>query len=256
MRMPDGRVFEVKKKFSILGVTVDARGNPDVAREGRGVEGLKTWWGHRQILTAFSLPVNMRIARFAATVGASLLHGCGAWLPSKTTCTWFLQRELHHLREVVGCKRREGESWGLWLQRSAKQCHAARSAAGVPSLCHTHILRHQAWMGHTSRSWSCGCWSPAQLALELRPLPWWREVQITAPRAEDRLAGQGRHEGRKTWQDNIELRLEEFYGSEWRLEAADRVSWARSSKSFLAHLVSRWSLPKAVANAAPCAAAA
>ena len=144
------------------------------------------------------------------------------------------------MRKMIKMKRREGEEWGKWLQRSAKRCHAARKAAGLPAWSHIFLQRHHAWMGHVARSCSWAP-SPAEMVLSWRSLPWWRERQLLAPRGENRT--EALHRSRKCWLDSVELRLEEAAGMTWRTAAASKTAWRASSRAFVRWFQPKWNLP-------------
>jgi len=107
-----GQCFRVVQRMEVLGLTVDSRGDPSVAREGRNAAAMKVWWSQRPVLLVAAVPLEKRMRRWYDTVGASLLFGCGGWSPSKRTCDSLVSRELLHLRQMTGLRRQPDEEWG------------------------------------------------------------------------------------------------------------------------------------------------
>jgi len=240
-----GQFFKVVQRMEVLGITVDTRGDPNVAREGRNAAAMKVWWSQRPLLLAGAVPLARRLRRWYDTVGASLLFGSGGWAPSKRTCDRLVLRELFHLREVTGLRRLPSEQWGAWMQRSAKAVHVARASAGLLSLGHLFLCRYHSWMGHVARACDEGRWSPACCVLGWRSLEWWRQVQSDFPRAaaRDGFVG-GRHCTARQWQLSVEVAAEEVFGVGWRSLAKDREEWRSSRRRFVLHFAEKWRLSK------------
>jgi len=240
-----GQIFQVVQRMEVLGITVDSRGDTGIAREGRNASAMKVWWSQRPLLLAEAVPLAKRMRRWYDTVGASQLFGCGGWSPNKRSCDALLARELFHLRQISGERRKKDEEWGAWMRRSAKAVHDARATAGLLSLAHVFLSRYHSWLGHVSRAGRQGRWSPVSSVLDWRSLEWWRQVQRDFPRAASRngFLG-GRHSSSRTWQLSVEVAVEEVFGVDWRVLAQDRDEWRCSRRRFVIHFSEKWRLPK------------
>ena len=76
------------------------------------------------------MPLRQRIARFYATVGRTLLFGCGGITPSRDLLELVRSFELRCLRSILGRPRRQGEGYVDWARRSTAMLRTHLTALG------------------------------------------------------------------------------------------------------------------------------
>ena len=90
------------KGLNILGVWLDPCNNNESIWRHRLMEAQRSWMGLREQLCRRRVPLRDRVLRWQATVGKTLLWGCGAWTMTKDEFLRIQAFQLRCFRHVGG----------------------------------------------------------------------------------------------------------------------------------------------------------
>ena len=206
-------MFREVPRLICLGVALDACGSTTAQVEHRLDFARARWHRHRAMLLSHHVPPSDRYRFFRATVGSSLLHGAGNWVPSAHVRAQLELTEMRYLRQMTKVRKAPEEDWVPFYRRRHKLAQAFREEA-TSYLWHSAVTAAHGWYGHVHRHW--------------RSLEWWRTVQfLRGPRD---LAG--RHP-RRGWHRAVEHLLEGCYGGALSAQLATREQWLQARPAFV-----------------------
>ena len=200
------------KGLNILGVWLDPSNNNESIWKHRLIEAQLAWLGLKDQLCRRRIPLRDRILRWQATVGKTLLWGCGAWTMTKDEFLKIQSFQLRCFRHMWGRRARLDELWSHACIRLKHNIKMSLKKWNVELVADTAMKMYHSWAGHAAR-----------LPKEhfLHDLLRYRSLTNEGLRC---VWGRP-----KDWN----VRLKDHHGSEWWLLASDRETWKRCGGDFV-----------------------
>ena len=144
--------FDLKPKgFNILGVWLDPSNNNESIWRHRLMEAQRTWMGLKEQLCRRRAPLRDRVLRWQATVGKTLLWGCGAWTMTKDEFLKIQAFQLRCFRHMWGRRARLDELWSHACIRLTHNIKITLKKWNVELVADTAMKMHHSWAGHAAR---------------------------------------------------------------------------------------------------------
>ena len=185
--------------------------------------------------------VDEKLKAMLALVRPAALWACSTWPVNDALLRGINTVQLQLLRKALGGRRRPGEEWVEWNQRTLRlaRLHLRRKSAG--GRWSTFVLG-TIWQlhGHAARRES-----PLKEILIWRNMNWWRQQQ--------NLRGGARHARRFCPALDVERHITNVAGDDWVTAAQDRSHWKSLEFLFVQSHDPPWASGKqpSLANLAP-----
>ena len=171
-----GRSFVFKRVDLLvcLGVALDRHGSTSASLSERLAAAIKHWHA-RPELRARSIAPRKRMQRFYDTVMRTLLWGSGGWELTQNLAKRLLCFESRCLRQILGRRRRDGESWIQYIQLATRAARVIVSQSGFRTVLESVALHIWRWSGHAARL------APhfhLVHAIWWKSMRWWRTQQV------------------------------------------------------------------------------
>ena len=209
--------------LNVLGVMLDTSNQNHVRWKHRIREAQQTCMSLKEQLCRRSVPLRDRVLRWQATVGKTLLWGCGCWTMTKQEFMQIQAFQLRCFRYMWGRRAKPDEQWGHFCVRLTHQIKVTLQKWNVELVADTALKMYHSWAGHAARL------APDHF---LNDLIRYRSVSDTGLR---KVLGRP-----KDWN----CRLQDHHGLKWWRLSADRDTWKKFGKDFVKDRCETFGLPE------------
>ena len=226
--------------MTILGSPVTFDNVPAVILGGASERARKAFHANKAVMCS-NTSVDEKLKAMLALVRPAALWACSTWPVNDALLRGINTVQLQLLRKALGGRRRPGEEWVEWNQRTLRlaRLHLRRKSAG--GRWSTFVLG-TIWQlhGHAARRES-----PLKEILIWRNMNWWRQQQ--------NLRGGARHAKRFCPALDVERHITNLAGDDWVTAAQDRSHWKNLEFLFVQAHDPPWASGKqpSLANLAP-----
>ena len=209
--------------LNILGVMLDTSNQNHVRWKHRIREAQQTWMSLKEQLCRRRVPLRERVLRWQATVGKTLLWGCGCWTMTKHEFMQIQAFQLRCFRYMWGRRAKPDEQWSQFCIRLTHQIKITLQKWNVELVADTALQMYHSWAVYAARLSS---------DYFLHDLIRYRSVADTGLR---KVWGRP-----KDWN----CRLQDHHGLKWWRLSADRDTWKRCGKDFVKDRCETFGLPE------------
>ena len=139
------------KGLNILGVWLDPGNRNETIWKHRLIEAQQAWLGLKEQPCRRRVPLRDRVSRWQATVGKTLVWGCGAWTMTKDEFLKITSVQLRCFRHMWGRRARLDELWSHACIRLTHQIKMSLNTWSVELVADTAMNMYHSWAGHAAR---------------------------------------------------------------------------------------------------------
>jgi len=218
-------MFSQVSHLEVLGARLDSQAGAEDAIEFALSRGHCHWIMRRKQLCRRRVRLTLRVRRYYATVGLTVLHGLDGVPLTQALLRKVLSFDRRNLRSMLVMRKRGEETWVEYRRRQNRCLRCFMDNAGIMELVARLVGKQHGWAGHVMRL-------PSHHVVHgwgrTGTLEDWHLKQAVYSQCDPSNKTSWRH-GRKGYQVHWEANLAACFGDLWRSQTCDRKMW-RSSR--------------------------
>ena len=227
--------FSQVSRLEVLGACLTAQADAEDAIGFALSRGHGHWIMRRMQLCRRRVRLTLRVRRYYATVGLTVLHGLDGVPLTQALLRKALSFDRRNLKSMLAMRRHSGETWVDYRRRQNRCLRCFMDRAGIMELVARLVGKQHGWAGHLVRlpvhhvihSWG-----------RTGTLEDWHLKQAVWSHCDPGNRTLWRHR-RKGYQTHWEANLAACFGDLWRTKADDRRAWRSSRTPYILQTLSR-----------------
>jgi len=228
-------IFSRASRLEVLGACLTSQANAEDAIDFALSRGHGHWIMRRRQLCRRRVRLTLRVRRYYATVGLTVLHGLDGVPLTQALLRKVLSFDRRNLKSMLSMRKHSEETWVDYRRRQNRCLRRFMDRAGIMELVARLVGKQHGWAGHLMRlpphhvvhSWG-----------RTGTLEDWHLKQAIWSQCDPGNRTLWRH-GRKGYQTHWEANLAACFGDLWRTRADDRKMWRASRTSYILQTLSR-----------------
>ena len=121
-------VVEAVSSMEVLGVCIDTCGSTHASVDHRMLKAHRAFWAEKSLYCNKFVSIYTRFKRYVTRLMPRLLRGSSSWAWSQSLCQKLTTWGNRCLRNMLGAKGKEGETWVPWVRRTTRAARRLLSA--------------------------------------------------------------------------------------------------------------------------------